>query len=174
MIGRQRELADETFERRNTLDENADDLANREGDLGGDLDDLIDELQGGGDDPNGGASRSLGQARNEMRDAEQALRNGDFPAAGDAMERAIADLRDGAEKLAREQARQRQQGRWSWLRRARRRWTICATTCRYSPLCPPRDFPPGTPIPRSASSTTRFMSIDCGCSNRCAASARKG
>ncbi|NNL89786.1 MAG: DUF4175 family protein [Marinicaulis sp.] len=106
LIGRQRELADETFERGQGFGEPGDDLAEREGRLGGELDDLIDELQGGGDDPNGDAARQLGRARNEMRDAEQALRSGDFDAANTSMERAIERLREGAEELAREQMRQ--------------------------------------------------------------------
>jgi uncharacterized protein YggE len=41
-----------------------------------------------------------------MREAEGALAGDDFAAANDAMERAIANLRDGAEALAREQMRQ--------------------------------------------------------------------
>jgi len=111
MIGRQRELADDAFGRGQSFGESGDDLAESEGALGGDLDNLIDELQGGDEDPDGDAARALGQARNNMREAEQALRNGDFGAANDAMERAIAKLRDGAEELAREEMRQAQQGR---------------------------------------------------------------
>jgi len=41
-----------------------------------------------------------------MREAEQALRNGNFDAANDAMERAIENLRDGAKRLAGEEMRQ--------------------------------------------------------------------
>ena len=41
-----------------------------------------------------------------MREAEGALAGDNFAAANDAMERAIANLRDGAEALAREQMRQ--------------------------------------------------------------------
>lgn len=114
IIGRQRELADEAFERGQNGSgepgENADDLAGREGELGSDLDDLIDELQGGEADPNGDAARAMGRARNNMRDAEQALRNGDFDAAASAMERAIASMREGAEGLAREEMRAAQEG----------------------------------------------------------------
>lgn len=109
LIGRQRELADEAFERGQAGDGNGDDLAAREGELGGDLDALIDELeQNGGGDAEGEAARALGRARSAMREAEGALAGDDFAAAGDAMERAIANLRDGAEALAREQMRQAQ------------------------------------------------------------------
>ncbi len=111
LIGRQRELADEAFRRGQTYGENGDDLADQQGALGGDLDDLIDQLQGeGAADPAGDAARALGRARNAMREAEQALENDDFDAATSAMERAIANLRDGAEELVREQMRQARQG----------------------------------------------------------------
>ena len=113
LIGRQRSLADESFERgQSGGNEPSDDLAQQQGGLGGDLDDLIDDLQGdGAADPNGEGARSFGQARNDMREAEQALSGGDFDAAASAMERAIENLRDGAEELAREQMRQAGQGR---------------------------------------------------------------
>lgn len=109
LIGRQRELADSAFQRGQTPGANGDDLASAENALGGDLDQLIDELTGAGGedvDPDGSAARALGGARNEMRQAEQALRNGDFAGAASAMERAIERLRDGAGSLAREQMRQ--------------------------------------------------------------------
>lgn len=107
MIGRQRELADEAFERGQSGGGNGDDLAGREGGLGSDLDKLMDELNADGKpDPNGEARQALSGARNAMREAENALRSDDFGAASDAMERAIAGLREGAEKLAREQMRQ--------------------------------------------------------------------
>jgi uncharacterized protein (TIGR02302 family) len=107
LIGRQRELADETFERRQSGRLNGDDLAAREGRLGGDLDALMDALEGeGASDPDGEAGRALGRARSAMREAEGALAGDDFAAANDAMERAIANLRDGAEALAREAMRQ--------------------------------------------------------------------
>lgn len=110
IIGRQRELADEAFRRGRNGGETGDDLAEDEGALGGDLDEFIDRLQGGEADPDGDASRALGQARNDMREAEEALRNEDFDGAASAMERAIANLRDGAEDLAREQMRQAREG----------------------------------------------------------------
>ena len=113
LIGRQRELADEAFEReRNGDGQVGEDLAEEQGGIGRDLDELIDQLQGeGGElDPDGAASRSMGRARNEMREAEEALREGDFDAAADAMERAIAEMREGAEGLAREEMRQANEG----------------------------------------------------------------
>lgn len=107
LIGRQRELADETFQRRQEGRLNGDDLAAREGQLGGELDDLMDALESeGASDPNGEAGRAFGRARSAMREAEGALAGDDFSAANDAMERAIANLRDGAEALAREAMRQ--------------------------------------------------------------------
>ena len=112
LIGRQRELADQSFENGRTPGADGEGLAGEERGLGGDLDTLIDELADGTNaDPDGEAARKLGQARNEMRDAEQALRADDFDAATSAMERAIEKLRDGAEDLAREQMRQAQRGR---------------------------------------------------------------
>ncbi|MEO1252288.1 MAG: DUF4175 family protein [Pseudomonadota bacterium] len=116
LIGRQRELADDAFERsREGGEPNGEagggDLAESQETLGRDLDELIDGLQGGEADPNGDAARAMGRARNNMRDAEDALRSGDFDAAADAMERAIANMRDGAEGLAREEMRQAGDGR---------------------------------------------------------------
>ncbi|WDI33062.1 DUF4175 family protein [Hyphococcus flavus] len=111
LIGRQRELADEAFERGRNPEATGDDLANREGALGGDLDELMDGLAADPSlDPNGDAARALGRARSAMREAEGALDAEQFGGASDAMERAIDNLRDGAEALAREQMRQAQQG----------------------------------------------------------------
>jgi len=108
LIGRQRGLADESFERgQSGSGEPSDDLAQEQGGLGDDLDQLLDELQADQNaDLTGDSTRSFAQARNDMREAEQALDNGDFDAAASAMERAIDNLRDGAEELAREQMRQ--------------------------------------------------------------------
>lgn len=110
LIGRQRELSNETYEDLQQGDINGDALASRQGELGGDLDDLMDSLEGDPEaDPNGEAGRALGRARSAMREAEGALAGDDFAAANDAMERAIGNLRDGAEALAREQMRQAQE-----------------------------------------------------------------
>lgn len=112
LIGRQRSLADETFERgQSGAPERSDDLAEQQSGLGGELDELIDELSSDeGADPEGNGARSFSQARNDMREAEQALGNGDLDAAASAMERAIGNLRDGAEEIAREQMRQAGEG----------------------------------------------------------------
>ncbi|CAK9039293.1 Methyl-accepting chemotaxis protein [Durusdinium trenchii] len=112
LIGRQRSLADESFERGQSGAAPSDDLAQEQGDLASDLNELLDDLQGDeGADPNGDGARSFNRARNNMRDAEQALQSGDFDAAEGAMERAIENLREGAEELAREQMRQAGEGR---------------------------------------------------------------
>lgn len=109
LIGRQRELADETFERGRDPEATGDDLAARESGLGGDLDELMDALRSDPSlDPGGDAARALGRARSAMREAESALEAEQFGMAGDAMERAIEGLREGAEALAREQMRQAQ------------------------------------------------------------------
>jgi len=112
LIGRQRELADDTFERRLSREGNSDDLAERQRGLDGELDELIGEFQGDdGADPGGAAARSFDEARDDMGEARQALENGGLDAAASAMDRAISNLRDGAEGLAREQMRQANQGR---------------------------------------------------------------
>jgi hypothetical protein len=49
-----------------------------------------------------GSEDSLGQAGNAMREAEQALQQGDAQGALEAQEEALADLRAGAEELARD------------------------------------------------------------------------
>lgn len=101
-IGRQRELADKTFERGQTRAAEGDDLASEEGDLAGDLSEFMKSLEGKEDaDPEGKAGRALGRALNDMRRAEDALSGEDFDGAGAAMERAIASLREGAQTLAR-------------------------------------------------------------------------
>jgi hypothetical protein len=60
--------------------------------------------------PGEGGQESLGQAGQAMRDAEQALREGDTDAALAAQEQALADLRAGAEELARELLERMQDG----------------------------------------------------------------
>jgi uncharacterized protein (TIGR02302 family) len=110
LIGRQRALADEAFERSRQGAESAGDLADEQGALGDEVGELMDRLEsGGGDDPNGEAGRALGRAQNQMREAQQALDDGDFGGASNAMERAIDNLRDSAETLAREQMRAAQE-----------------------------------------------------------------
>lgn len=116
MIGRQRELADKSFERGQNRGAVGDDLATEQGSLAGDLSELLKSLQPAA--PNGGApspteegARALGEALGAMRRSEEALKGEDFDAASEAMERAIASLREGAEKLARgEKAARASQG----------------------------------------------------------------
>ncbi|MGE0181184.1 MAG: DUF4175 domain-containing protein [Parvularculaceae bacterium] len=112
LIGRQRELADQSFERGQTRGAPGGDLAEEESGLAGDVSELMRSLEEReGADPDGGAGRALGRALNDMRRAEDALRGGDFDGANEAMERAIGNLRDGAETLARAQAAQAEEGR---------------------------------------------------------------
>lgn len=108
LIERQRALSDETFSRGQSPGQtSSDDLASEEQAIGSDLDTLIDELQGDGQSD---GARRLGSARNDIRQAETALRNGDHEAAGSAMERAIEDLRAGAEELAKSEREQGEGG----------------------------------------------------------------
>ncbi|MEQ8178446.1 MAG: DUF4175 family protein [Amphiplicatus sp.] len=111
LIGRQRDLANRSFERSGEPGATGDDLAREEGALSDDLRNLLDQLRAGESDPGGEASSALGEALTEMGRAEEALEGGDFGAANTAMERAIAGLRDGAEALAQEEARQAREGR---------------------------------------------------------------
>jgi uncharacterized protein (TIGR02302 family) len=109
LIGRQRELADKSFERGQKRGEKGDDLASEQSGIAGDLSDLMKSLEGQGDsganpDPEGAAARALGKALTEMRRSEGALKDGEFDSANDAMERAIANLREGAESIARAKA----------------------------------------------------------------------
>lgn len=105
LIGRQRELADKSFERGQKRGGKGDDLASEQDALAGDLTDLMKSLEqdseGRSPDPDGAAARALSKALTEMRRSESALKDGEFDGANDAMERAIANLREGAEALAR-------------------------------------------------------------------------
>lgn len=106
LIGRQRDLANRSFERGRTPGATGEALAGEEGDLAGDLSSLIDRLRGNGEaDPDGDGARALGEALDAMREAERALERDNFDAAGTAMERAIDGLRDGAGALAEARAR---------------------------------------------------------------------
>lgn len=102
LIGRQRELADKSFDRGQTRGNVGDDLGEEQGALAGDLSDLMKSLEGDADGE-GDAGRAFAKALSDMRRAEEALRGEDFEAAGGAMERAIAALRDGAKALARKE-----------------------------------------------------------------------
>lgn len=98
LIGRQRALADEAFRRGEIQGSTGDDLADDESGLAGDLSDLMKSLGEGAD--SGGAEKSLSRALSAMRRAEGALTGEDFDGARDAMEEAIAELRDGAAAIA--------------------------------------------------------------------------
>jgi uncharacterized protein (TIGR02302 family) len=109
LIGRQRDLANRSFERGQSGGE-GDDLGDEQGGLAGDLSKMLESLEDGKSDPNGEAREALGEALRDMRDAEDALRTENFDAAGAAMERAVASLREGAGALA-EQEGAEQRGR---------------------------------------------------------------
>lgn len=57
-----------------------------------------------------GSEDALGQAGEAMRQAEEALRDGDAQAALEAQEQALAELREGAEELARDLLERMQEG----------------------------------------------------------------
>jgi uncharacterized protein (TIGR02302 family) len=94
MIAAQRDLADRTYERGARAGAEGDDLAAEQSDLADALDQLLEGPNGAGD-----ARAPLEGARDAMKDAEAALRSGEFDAAGAAMARAIKGLADGAGKL---------------------------------------------------------------------------
>ncbi len=102
LIGQQRALADEAFRRGETQGSVGDDLADAQGALAGDLADLMKTLEeAAGDGAEGDAAgKALSRALSAMRRSEDALGGEDFDGARDAMEEAIANLRDGAEALA--------------------------------------------------------------------------
>lgn len=82
---------------------NSQALADMQGQLADQLGQSAQALPGGGED-------ALGQAGEAMRQAEEALQQGDAQAALDAQEQALADLREGAEELARELLERMQDG----------------------------------------------------------------
>lgn len=110
LIGRQRELADKSFERGRRRGAVGDDLGDEQRGLAGDLSELMKGLETAGDraDPEGKAARALGQALSAMRRSEEALRAEEFDNANEAMDRAIASLREGAESIARSRAAETQ------------------------------------------------------------------
>ncbi len=112
LIGRQRDLANRSFERGQSPGAAGGDLAREEDGLAGDVSRLLDDLKiDGGLDPDGEGAKALSEALKEMRDAESALNADNFDAAGTSMERAIASLRDGAQALAEARAQAAQAGR---------------------------------------------------------------
>ncbi|MBB5517971.1 DUF4175 domain-containing protein [Amphiplicatus metriothermophilus] len=112
LIGRQRDLANRSFERGREPGARGDDLAREQRGLSDDLSSLLDQLSAAGEtaDPQGRGARALRYAQDEMGRAEEALRSGNFDAASSAMERAVAAMRDGAEALAEAEARQAREG----------------------------------------------------------------
>ncbi len=101
LIARQRALADETFRRGELRDAPGGDLSDKEGALAGDLSDIMKSLE----DANANAEtseagKSLSRALSAMRRAEGELSGRNFDGARNSMEEAIAQLRDGAEALA--------------------------------------------------------------------------
>lgn len=100
IIGRQRQFLDETF--RGGGGRSDDDLASRQGELGDALNELRDAF-GGSRDPRAG--EELESAEEAMRRAEDALRDGRLNEALQEQTQAIERLRDGAERLAQEEAR---------------------------------------------------------------------
>lgn len=114
LIARQRALADEAFRRGETRDAAGDDLAADEGALAGDLADFLKALEGAAPEgETGDAGKALSRAHAAMRRAEGDLGDENFDGARNAMEEAIANLRDGAEALAKDVRAQAQaaQGR---------------------------------------------------------------
>ena len=116
LIGRQRDLANRSFERGQDPGAVGGDLAEEQSGIAGDVESLLEELRRNGEglDPGGEAGDALGRALGAMGEAREALGADEFAAAGDAMERAISELRDGAEAIARaagEERRARQAGR---------------------------------------------------------------
>ncbi|MEZ5921423.1 MAG: TIGR02302 family protein [Parvularculaceae bacterium] len=124
LIGRQRELADKTFKRGETRGAKGEDLAEEQGAIAGDLSTLMKSLgeaqQNGGEgnspDPDGKAGDALSRALSQMGASERALKEGDMDGAGEAMEQAIASLREGAGELARQAGAAKGQGGQQFMR----------------------------------------------------------
>lgn len=103
LIGRQRALADEAFRRGETKGASGEDLAEDQSRLAGDLADLMKSLEESERESGAGASpsgKAMSRALSAMRRSEEALDNESFDDARSAMEEAIANLREGAEALA--------------------------------------------------------------------------
>lgn len=101
LIARQRALADETFRRSEQRDAPGGDLADKEGALAADLSDVMKSLEDAdANGETGEAGKSLSRALSAMRRAEGDLAGRNFDGARNAMEEAIAQMRDGAEELA--------------------------------------------------------------------------
>lgn len=101
LIGRQRDLANRSYERGQNGG-SGDDLGEEQAAIAGDLSKMLEGLEGSGADPSGEGEAALKGALREMRDAKTALDADNFDAAGAFMDRAIASLREGAGALARQ------------------------------------------------------------------------
>lgn len=117
LIGRQRDLANRSFQRDQQGggpgNSTGSAFADEQNGLASDLQNLLQELETGAAraDPDGNAANALKNALDNMQNAGEALENDDFGAAGTQMERAISNLRDGAEALADAAGAQRAAGR---------------------------------------------------------------
>ncbi|MEL6213940.1 MAG: DUF4175 family protein, partial [Pseudomonadota bacterium] len=114
LIGRQRDLSNRSFQEGQSGAPGAGGpLADEQRALSEDLSQLRDQLRGaaGRYDPDGDAAFAFDNAARAMERAERALENDNFDAAGTAMERAIANLRDGAETLAENAGREAREAR---------------------------------------------------------------
>jgi len=134
LIGKQRDLSDQAFEEGQKPGADGSGLAGEQEALEDAVDDLLQRLENnGGGQPGdntrpgsqsgtepgtgsgagaaqrGEARRAFEKARREMREAQGALEADDFGDAGAAMNRAIEDLREGAQALARSEAEARRQ-----------------------------------------------------------------
>ena len=119
LIGRQRDLANRSFQRGQQGPSNSgapgSAFANEQEEIAEDLRDLLEEAArapGGenGLSGNGDAAKALREALEDMEQAEQALESDNFRTAGTAMEQAISKLREGAEAFAQAEAQRRAQG----------------------------------------------------------------
>ncbi len=130
LIGKQRDLSDQAFEEGQKPGADGSGLAGEQEALEGAVDDLLQRLEesGGGQQGDGTRSgtrsgtapgageaqrdearRAFENALREMREAQGALTEDDFGDAGAAMNRAIEELREGAQALARSEAQARRQ-----------------------------------------------------------------
>jgi len=122
LIGRQRDLADETFEAQRQQfgadsqggnAPSAADLQQQQEQLGSAVDELLDELDTAtaesGNEQGEDIARSFREARERMSDAAEALENGNLGAAGAFQQDALDALREGADGIS-DQIMQAQQG----------------------------------------------------------------
>ncbi|NHK26758.1 TIGR02302 family protein [Parvularcula flava] len=122
LIGRQRDLADETFEaQRQQFDpegtgsgaQSAAQLQQQQEELGSAVDDLLEDLDNATAESGNGTgediARSFREARERMAEAAEALESGNLGAAGAFQQDALDALREGADGIS-DQIMQAQQG----------------------------------------------------------------